>query len=254
MSAPSLMPLVGVVTNTHFFDAGQAYSVTSHRALRPCYDTSGVLPVLIPALDINFDVTSFLEKIDGLYLTGGISNVHAQHYGGTVAHDETLLDTARDEVALILLRHARARRMPVFAICRGMQEINVAYGGTLKNLCDEPVNHGHGGGGGDIVERLENKAHALSIQPGGLFSQWFGQTRLAVNSLHGQGICNLAEGLRAEAVAPDGVVEAISDPQHPFMLGVQWHPEWRAAENPVGKKLYEEFGNAVRTYASQRAA
>ena len=245
------LPLVGVPTNQKLIN-GFEYSQLGLRFLRPLYELSGVLPVMIPALGDDRAAAESLERLDGLYLTGADSNVAPSRYGDEMPDECGGFDLARDHLAFALATAALERGMPVLGLCRGMQELNVACGGTLMNVPKSDVAHGHGGGGADLQARLEAAAHTVDVQAGGRFEQWFGQQSIGVNSLHGQAIGRLGAGLVVEAVAPDGIIEAISHPASPFAVAVEWHPEWRAAENTVSRKLFEEFGAAVRTYAAQR--
>jgi putative glutamine amidotransferase len=247
------LPLVGVPTNQKIIN-GFEYSQLGQRFLRPLYELAGVLPVMIPALGDDHAAAESLERLDGLYLTGADSNVAPSRYGDEMPTECAGFDLARDHLAFALATAALERGMPVLGLCRGMQELNVACGGTLMNVpATGTATHGHGGGGADLQARLEADAHPVTVQPGGRFEQWFGHgTAFAVNSLHGQAVGRIGSGLIVEAVAPDGIVEAISHPASPFAVAVEWHPEWRAGDNSVSRKLFEEFGAAVRTYAALR--
>ncbi|MGE3770410.1 MAG: gamma-glutamyl-gamma-aminobutyrate hydrolase family protein [Bdellovibrionales bacterium] len=247
------MPLVGVPTNQVQID-GFVYSRTAHRFILPLLQLSGVLPVLIPALGDDRAAAEALERLDGLYLTGAVSNVAPSRYGDEMPTDCAPFDLARDHLAFALAKSALGRGMPLFGVCRGMQELNVVCGGTLVNVPPSDISHGHGGGGPDLTERLGAVAHPATVQAGGFFEKWFGCVDLGVNSLHGQGVGRVGHDLHVEAVAPDGIVEAVSHKKSPFAVAVEWHPEWDAANNPVSRKLFEEFGSAVRTYAAARGS
>ncbi|WP_025917291.1 gamma-glutamyl-gamma-aminobutyrate hydrolase family protein [Herminiimonas sp. CN] len=213
------------------------------------------LPLILPALGERIDWDALLSAVDGVMLTGSPSNVHPSHFGQTVRNPALPLDPARDETNLPLVRAALERGLPLFAICRGMQEVNVALGGSLHQAVQEnPGFNDHREGRGLSLEEQYGPAHAVTLIEGGLMAQVLGGvTRISVNSLHGQGIDRLAPGLRVEAVAEDGLVEAYSVESAPgFALAVQWHPEWRLTDNPVSMKLYAAFGAACRQYQLQK--
>ena len=210
---------------------------------------AGALPLIAPPFEPE-ELDGLLDSVDGVFLTGSASNVHPSHFGEAV-HDPSLpLDPERDAWTLPLITKALARGMPLFGICRGTQEANVALGGTLHQAVQEqPGLNDHRAPKDQPATVQYGLAHPVDVVPGGLLERIVGQASFEVNSLHGQGIKRLAEGLRVEAVAPDGLIEAFTQPDAPgFNLCVQWHPEWRAADNPVSLRLLEAFGAAVRTY------
>ncbi|MEO6353575.1 MAG: gamma-glutamyl-gamma-aminobutyrate hydrolase family protein [Burkholderiaceae bacterium] len=213
------------------------------------------LPLILPALGARIDWDTLLSAVDGVMLTGSPSNVHPSHFGQIVFDPALPLDPARDATSLPLIRAALERGLPLFAICRGMQEVNVALGGTLHQALHE--NAGFSDHREDKTlsnEAQYGAAHAVTLMPGGVMARVLdGAAQISVNSLHGQGIDRLAPGLRVEAVADDGLVEAYSIDNAPgFTLAVQWHPEWRLVDNPVSMKLYAAFGAACRRYQSQK--
>ncbi|MGV8899674.1 MAG: gamma-glutamyl-gamma-aminobutyrate hydrolase family protein [Burkholderiaceae bacterium] len=215
------------------------------------------LPLILPALGDRIDWDALLSAVDGVMLTGSPSNVHPSHFGQTVHNPALPLDAARDATTLPLIRAALERGLPLFAICRGMQEVNVALGGTLHQALHENVGfNDHREDKNLPHEDQYGPIHAVTLTPGGLMAQVLdGVTRVLVNSLHGQGIDRLAPGLRVEAVAEDGLVEAYSVANASgFALAVQWHPEWHVTENPVSMKLYAAFGAACRQYQLQKCA
>jgi putative glutamine amidotransferase len=211
---------------------------------------AGALPLVVPVAHAD-EIDALLDLADGLLLTGSPSNVHPRHFDEDV-HDPTLpLDPDRDDWTLAMIPRAIARGLPLFAICRGFQETNVALGGSLHQAVQElPGKRDHRAPADEPVEIQYDLAHPVHVQPGGLLEGILGGTGdVMVNSLHGQGVNRLAEGLRIEALAPDGMVEAFSVPGAPgFALGLQWHPEWRAADNPVSMKLLRAFGAACQEY------
>ncbi len=202
-------------------------------------------PLLIPLDAALVDIGAVLDVADGILFSGSPSNIAPAHYGEEDPVLPDSLDPARDAVTLPLIRTAVERQIPMMAICRGFQELNVALGGTLHQAVHAQD------GKRDHRERKEvsleerwGPVHSLNLT--GQLREWVGQDEILVNSLHGQGLKDLAPPLTAEAFAEDGLVEAVRGPDnHPFCLGVQWHPEWRALENPVSVKLFRRFGRAA---------
>ena len=210
---------------------------------------AGCRPLVVPGAAAD-ELESLLDLADGVLLTGSRSNVDPGHFGETV-HDPSLpLDPERDAWVLPMIPLALARGLPLLAICRGFQEANVALGGTLYQAVQEvPQRRDHRAPDGAPAEDQYGPAHEVMVEPGGVLARVLDQTSFVVNSVHGQGVHRLAAGLRVEAVAPDGLVEAFSLPGAPgFNLGVQWHPEWQAAANPVSRRLFEAFGAACEAY------
>ena len=236
-----LVPACNRMLGDHpFHMAGQKYIDAVRLA--------GCLPVIVPPVSPD-ELDALLGLAHGVLLTGSQSNVHPRHFGESV-HDETLpLDVLRDAWTLPLIPKALALGLPLFAICRGFQEVNVALGGSLHQAVQEqPGLADHRGAAGPPALNYA-EAHSVQIHAGGLLAGLLGAAQIAVNSVHGQGIKTLAPGLRIEATAPDGIVEAFSADDVPgFSLGVQWHPEWQAAGNPVSMALFKAFGQACADY------
>ncbi len=210
---------------------------------------AGALPLVVPRLEAD-EIEAVLDLAHGVLLTGSASNVHPSHFGEAV-HDESLpLDPERDAWTLPLIRAVLARGMPLLAICRGAQEFNVAFGGTLHQAVQEVAGHGdHRAPADQPAEVQYGPAHAVHVVPGTRLAGIVGTGPFDVNSVHGQGMKSLAPGLVVEAKAPDGLVEAFSQAGAAgFNLCVQWHPEWKAAENPVSRRLFAAFGDAVSVY------
>ncbi len=211
---------------------------------------AGAQPLIVPTAAPD-EIDALLDLADGVFLTGSQSNVHPSHFGEAV-HDTRLpLDPERDAWTLPLIRGALSRGTPLFAICRGFQEANVALGGSLHQAVQEVAGLGdHRAPQDPDVAVQYGLSHEVSIEPGGVLAAVLGTPTIRVNSLHGQGVARLADGLRVEARAPDGLVEAFSVPETPgFNLSVQWHPEWQAATNPVSMSLLRAFGAACAAYA-----
>ena len=213
-------------------------------------EATGCLPISIPAVGLKIDITAVLDMLDGLLLTGSPSNVHPSEYGSEPLDAEILHDLARDATTLPLIREAVRRDLPVLAICRGIQELNVALGGTLhQRLRDMPNRISHRPPK-DSPDGPYGPAHSVVLTPGGLLAAFAGSDEIMVNSLHGQGIDRPAPGLCVEAVAPDGQIEGVSLPHARFVVGVQWHPEYKVLENPVSVALFAAFGRACRAAAA----
>jgi putative glutamine amidotransferase len=200
--------------------------------------------VVIPAVGAKADLRSLLDRLDGLLLTGSPSNVEPCHYGGEPSRPGTLHDPARDATTLPLIREAVRRDLPVLAICRGIQELNVALGGTLhQRVAEVPGRLSHRPPK-DSPDGPYGPAHGVILTPGGRLAALFGADQIIVNSLHSQGIDRPAPALSIEAVAPDGQIEAVSLPDARFVVGVQWHPEYKLLENPFSRALFAAFERA----------
>lgn len=215
---------------------------------------AGGMPVLIPAIGDDLNMAALVERLDGLMLTGSPSNVEPHHYEGEPSRPGTLHDSSRDATTLPLIRAAIDAGVPILAICRGHQELNVALGGTLHQLVHElPGRMDHRSRKDvPIVERYE-PAHPVKLAANGLLRRLFGADEIKVNSLHAQAIDRPATRLLVEATAPDGTVEAVSlIDGKAFCVGVQWHPEWPRLTDPVSKALFDAFGDAARARAVAR--
>ncbi|SMS10396.1 gamma-glutamyl-gamma-aminobutyrate hydrolase family protein [Pseudomonas viridiflava] len=249
----SRLPLIGVTACRQ-----QLGKYSSHTAGDKYVEAAGFagIPVILPALNVPTEPAQILEHLDGLLFTGSPSNVEPHHYNGTPSIEGTAHDVFRDRNTLPLLRAAIAQGVPVLCICRGFQELNVALGGSLhQRVQDLPGYLDHREPQSDVVAEQYVPQHDVSVQPGGILKSLGLAPGFAVNSLHSQGIDRLASDLRAEALAPDGLVEAVSLPGAPgFVLGVQWHPEWALMENPVSLKMFEAFRDACQVYARARSA
>jgi putative glutamine amidotransferase len=245
-------PIVGIVCDRKKI-GDHAFHMVGEKYIDAVRDGSGALPLLIPALTPQLEPAQILASVDGLLFTGSSSNVAPRHYSGAAPRRSTLLDEARDATAIPLMRAAEAAGVPMLCICRGFQELNVAFGGTLHQHLHEVAgfaDHSAGDKKADLEEQYA-PIHHVRVTPGGMLAELLPEIApdcsFAVNSLHGQGIDRLAKRLRVEAEAPDGAIEAVSMDEAPgFLLGVQWHPEWKQAENPVSHAIFAAFGEALR--------
>ena len=244
------MPLVGIPTCLRTVNERLFHGVND-RYPSAVLDAAGCLPVLIPAVGSKVDVRAVLSRLDGLLLTGSPSNVHPSHYGAEPSDPEILYDPERDATTLPLIREAIRRDLPILAICRGIQELNVALGGTLHQRVHEvPGRHNHRSRR-DSSDGPYGPAHRVTLTAGGLLASLAGAPEARVNSLHSQGIDRPAVSLRVEAVAPDGQIEAVSLPEARFVVGVQWHPEYKAVDDPFSSALFSAFAVACGAAAAR---
>jgi putative glutamine amidotransferase len=214
----------------------------------------GLQPVLFPMAEAA-DVPSLLPLVDGVLLTGSPSNVDATHFGATALPTD-LLDPRRDQLTMRLVREALNAAVPLFGVCRGLQEMNVALGGSLhQTLHDQAGMMDHREPESEDLAVQFAEQHEVLLDAGSAFARWAGGTRAFVNSLHGQGIKRLGEGLMAEAHAPDGLVEGVHVLGSPaFAYGVQWHPEWRHEQHPFYERTLQAFAQACRGHREEREA
>lgn len=213
------------------------------------------VPVLIPALGDDTDFATLMERLDGLVLTGSASNVEPHRYDGAASRPGTLHDRARDATTLPLIRRAIDAGLPLIALCRGHQELNVALGGTLHQHVHEVAGRANHRAPSDLPNAQRYApSHAVTLTSGGLLEGLAGTRRVVVNSLHGQAIDRLAPGLAVEAMSEDGVIEAVRviDASE-FALGVQWHPEWSAASDPFSRAIFAGFQAALRRRCAIRS-
>ena len=232
-------PVIGIACGTRVVD-GYSLQAINQFFIDAVRDFGGV-PIAIPAPIDSADIERILTIVDGVILPGGSTHVAPHHFGATYVEDHQ--DQARDNLALTLIRRCVDLDKPILGVCRGFQEMNVAMGGTLhRRLHDAEVYMAHQEPEeGDFSVKYA-AAHPVTVSEHGLFRQWFpDKTELEVNSLHWQGADKIAASLTVEAVAPDGLVEAFSVPDHRFFVGVQWHPEWQATQNSFSKELFTHF-------------
>jgi putative glutamine amidotransferase len=247
-------PLVGLPCCTRLTgDTPHVTHAIAEKYALAVVDGAGGLPLLIPALGDRIDPAEVVLRLDGLLVTGSRSNVEPHHYGAEPEPD-LVHDPKRDGLTLPLIRAAVAADLPVLAICRGIQELNVALGGTLhQRVQDIEGRFDHRAPKGTLDERYAHAAHPVALAAGGLFERLAGGAReIVVNSLHQQGIDRPAADLAIEAVAPDGQIEGVRLPKAAFIIGVQWHPEHRLLENPFSRGLFAAFGEACRARARRR--
>ncbi|HEX4051038.1 MAG TPA: gamma-glutamyl-gamma-aminobutyrate hydrolase family protein [Steroidobacteraceae bacterium] len=242
-------PVIGVPADRRLLGAHQQpYHLAGEKYLTAVLDAAGAIPLVVPAIGRELQLEGLLDTLDGLLFTGSPSNVEPHRYRGEPSEIGTLHDPHRDETTLPLIPRAVAAGVPVLGICRGFQEMNVAFGGTLwQKLQEVPGNFDHREDEEQALEAQYGPAHEVILEPDGMLRRLAGAERVRVNSLHGQGVRELGPGLVVEARAPDGVIEAFRVQQAPrFALAVQWHPEWRVMDNPLSLALLRAFGEACR--------
>lgn len=246
-------PVIAVPADRRVLDP-HPFHMVGEKYVAALEDGAGALPWIVPAVGDGPLLDELLEHVHGLFLTGSYSNVEPHHYGGDPSRAGTLHDPERDATALPLIRRALERGLPLFAVCRGYQELNVALGGSLHQHVEEvPGLFDHRENEDDPLDVQYGPAHAVHLAEGGLLRRLAGQDTVRVNSLHGQGVARLAGGVSVEAVADDGLVEAFRVDSAPgFALGVQWHPEWKVVDDEFSLAMFRAFGDACRDYAAGR--
>jgi putative glutamine amidotransferase len=253
-------PIVGVIGSAHLTEGKFAAQRVGERPLRAVAEVAGALPLIFAGTPEITDIGALLDTVDGILLTGARANVHPSRFGQEEDPAYEPYDQSRDALALSLIEASVARGVPLFGICRGVQEINVAFGGSLHpEIRELPGRLNH------RALRLETgeinpdpkviyaERHEVRLTPGGVFAKLLGAETIRVNSLHGQGILEPGQRIVVEGVAEDETIEAIrvAGAQN-FALGVQWHAEHMADGNPVNRKLFEAFGAALEEYRRAR--
>ena len=246
-------PVVGVIGNAYIVEDRFAVQLVGERTLRAVADVAGALPVMFAGTPDITDIGGLLEVVDGVLLAGARANVHPTRFRTETHPKHEPYDEGRDALALALVEVCVARGVPIFGVCRGFQEMNVAFGGSLHpEIRELPGRMNH------RMPRLETgeihpdptvvfaERHDVSLVPGGAFARILGRETIRVNSLHGQGILELGERIVVEGIAEDGTIEAIRIADAPgFALGVQWHAEYDPQSNAVNRALFEAFGEAL---------
>lgn len=242
-------PVIGVSGSFYLAESSYPVQMAGGRNIEAAARVAGGQPLIIPGLPDCVDIDRLLEVCDGFLFTGGRANVHPRFYGEAYTDAHGTMDEGRDTVTLALIRAAVAAGKPVFGVCRGHQELAVAFGGRLHpEIRDLPgkMNHRMPPGETD-PEIIFRQRHMVTLAEGGAFATLLGTREIVTNSLHGQAVLEPGERVVVEGVAEDGVIEAISLRDAPgFALGVQWHAEYDAESDPVSRALFEAFGDAAR--------
>jgi putative glutamine amidotransferase len=257
----SRLPLIGVTACTQQ-TGSHAYHLSGGKYVRAVAVAAKGLPLILSSLADLIDPADILSSVDGLLFTGSAFSVEPHHYSGPASTPGTSHDPARDNVTLPLIHADVAAGVPVLAICRGFQEMNVAFSGSLHQKGHETGTFmDHRERDNEPVEIQYAPSHAVHIQAQGMLARLGLAENIFVNSMHRQGIERLGQGLQAQALAPDGLIEEISVAagapfacEDTFALGVQWHPEWQVMQNPDYLSIFQAFGNACRKRAEQRGA
>ncbi len=246
-------PIIAVPSDRRILDPHPSHT-TAEKYLKAIVDGAGGLPIIVPSMAEDIDVDDILERIDGIALTGSYSNIEPHHYGAEAADENGFHDPHRDTMTLPLALRALEKGVPLLAICRGHQELNVALGGSLhQNLAAVPGYHSHVENKSEPLDVQYGPSHPVALMEGGLLRQLAAVDSVMVNSLHAQGIAKLADNVSVEAVADDGLIEAFTvDGTEGFNLSVQWHPEWQVTENEFSMQIFKAFGDACRSRAAER--
>jgi putative glutamine amidotransferase len=253
-------PVIGVIGSAHLVEGKFPAQRVGERNLRAVAETAGALPIIFAGSPEITDIPALFDTVDGILLTGARANVHPSYFGEEEDPVYEPYDRSRDALALKLIDACVARGVPLFGVCRGFQEMNVAYGGSLHpEIRELPGRMNHraprlpNGEFHPDVAVLYGERHEVRLTPGGVFARLLGAETIRVNSLHGQGILTPGDRIIVEGVAEDETIEAIRiDGAHGFALGVQWHAEVASDTNAVNRALFEAFGAAAAEYRSKR--
>jgi putative glutamine amidotransferase len=243
-------PLIAVTGDVRDFD-NYTWHAAPQTYLEAAVAVAGVTPLIVPSFGGRIDLDAILDRVDGVMATGSKSNVHPSHYDVAPSAAHEPYDRARDATSIPLLRRAIERGIPMLAICRGFQELNVAFGGSIATEIQElagKMDH-RAAASDDQTERF--KVHQdVFVREGSCLASIIDAGAVKVNSLHRQGVERLGAGLEVEAVAADGTIEAVSvSGAKAFAVGVQWHPEYWAESDAPSRKILSAFGDAVRGHA-----
>ena len=247
-----ITPLVGIVSCRRNQD-GHYFHMVGEKYIKAINDHTDCAGVLIPAINDELLNGGILDKLDGFLLTGSLSNVHPDRYNAELIDEQLMVDESRDRFVFSMIDAILEREIPLFAICRGFQEMNVAFGGTLYQDLDRDSSYkNHDFKRDDPPDIQYGVSHKVSFVNNGLLRQITGVESAEVNSLHAQGVQELGDGLTIDAVSDDGLVEAFTvDQAQGFNLSVQWHPEWKPEISPTSIALFNHFGNACKVFAEK---
>lgn len=235
---------------------GNIWQATPHQYVRAAVKGADVTVFLVPAMGADSDFDGILDRVDGLLVSGSRTNVHPSLYGQEATEADGPFDAARDATSLPLIRRALERGIPLLAICRGLQELNVVLGGTLANeIQEQPGMWDHRKPDTPVLDEAYGIRQKVTVKEGSCLAAVLGAGDIQVNSLHRQAISRAAPNLAIEAVADDGTVEAVSViGAKAFAVGVQWHPEYWVGSDQPSNRLFAAFGEAVRAYAAAKQA
>jgi len=248
-------PVVGIIGNFKLLEEDYPAQTVGIMNIDAVAHVTNALPLIVPAMPSIGGIKEIAAACDGFVFTGGRPNVHPSHYGEEATDAHGAFDMDRDNLTLPLIRHCVEIGKPVLGICRGFQEFNVAFGGTLHpEIRDLPGRMNHRMPPDGTIEEKFAHRHTVSLPYGGKFAEIFGAVEVVVNSLHGQGICRAGERVVVEGRAEDNTPEAVYiKDAAAFALAVQWHPEYNAAHDEVSRPLFEAFGADMRRVIGQKS-
>jgi len=245
-------PVIGIIGNFSILGDDYKVQAVGEINIEAVADVVKGLPLIVPANPHFVDIPALMATCDGFVFTGGRPNVHPSYYGEKETPAHGTFDRCRDMLVLDLIRACVDQGLPIFGICRGFQEFNVAFGGSLyPEIRDLPGRMNHRMPPEGTTEEKFAPRHSVRMDPNGVFARILGTNEVMVNSLHGQGIKVAGGRVVVEGYAPDGTQEAIRIKNAPgYALAVQWHPEWNAEHDKVSRPLFESFGDAARKWKS----
>lgn len=244
-------PVIGIIGNSYLINDEYPVHAAGRMNCEAIAEVADAIPVIIPTCPGLVGVADLMARCDGFLFTGGRPNVHPEEYGEAETEAHGAFDRARDRVTLPLIRACVEQGLPIFGVCRGFQEVNVAMGGTLyPEIRDLPGRMNHRMPPDGTLEEKFELRHIVKFSEDGPFHRLMGSQEVMTNTLHGQGIKTAGARVVIDGLAPDGTPEAIYIQDAPgFSLSVQWHPEYRAAEDPVSRPLFRAFGEAAKAWA-----
>jgi putative glutamine amidotransferase len=252
-----MKPVIGIICDTKMIGLHRYHQV-GHKYVKALQKTGKCVPLLIPSSKKTIDHDDLFDVFDGFLIPGSYSNIERHHYGEAAAPDDENQDPLRDATSLPLIRSIIKRKIPFLAICRGFQEVNVAMGGKLyPRLHEVDGRFDHRENLHDPIDKQYGLSHSVTLADDGLLCKLTAQSEIMVNSLHGQGVKDVAPSFKVEAIADDDTIEAISvydtsEDSHDFGLAVQWHPEWRVNSHGPYKQIFEGFLKASKRSKKQR--
>ncbi|WP_337268213.1 gamma-glutamyl-gamma-aminobutyrate hydrolase family protein [Oryzifoliimicrobium ureilyticus] len=246
-------PIVAIPADIRSFD-GTIWHAVQHQYVRAAVNAAGVMAMIVPALENGHDIDALLDRVDGVLVSGSASNVHPSLYGAQARETDGPFDPARDATTLPLIRRAIERAIPLLAICRGIQELNVALGGSLaREIQEQPGNWDHRKPSDVDRDGMYRIRQSVFVKEGSCIASIIGAGEIQVNSLHRQAIADIAPRLQVEALADDGTIEAVSViDAKAFAVGVQWHPEYWAETDKPSHAIFAAFGAAAQAYFETR--
>ena len=246
-------PIIAIPADIRSID-GATWHAVQLQYVRAALNAAGLMALLVPAMEYGYDIDAILDRVDGVLVSGSASNVHPSLYGEEATEGHAPFDPARDATSLPMIRRAIDRGIPLLAICRGIQELNVALGGSLDTeIQEQPGRNDHRKPVTTDRDSMYVIRQPIEIKEGSCIARYLGSGEILVNSLHRQAIARTAPRLQVEATASDGTIEAVSViDAKAFAVGVQWHPEYWAESDTPSRQLFEAFGDAVRLYLAGR--